>query len=116
MSSLCLVALSREIGEPSVQLGGDGCAETMATGIANGSVPCRIAAPAYRCASSRIKPPANAAPPLNPTRTTRRPVGATSEVGYRDPTTFRRLFQAHTGLTPAAYRQRFRTLPPAAGR
>ena len=25
----------------------------------------------------------------------------TIEVGYQDPTTFRRLFQAHTGLTPA---------------
>lgn len=32
----------------------------------------------------------------------------TFEVGYRDPATFRRLFQAHTGLTPAAYRRRFR--------
>ncbi len=31
----------------------------------------------------------------------------TFEVGYRDPTTFRRLFQTHTGLTPSAFRQRF---------
>lgn len=31
----------------------------------------------------------------------------TFQVGYRDSTTFRRLFQAHAGLTPAAYRQRF---------
>ena len=29
------------------------------------------------------------------------------EVGYEDPTFFRRLFKRQTGLTPAAYRRKF---------
>jgi transcriptional regulator GlxA family with amidase domain len=29
-------------------------------------------------------------------------------VGYRDPTSFRRIFRRLTGVTPARYRQRFR--------
>jgi YesN/AraC family two-component response regulator len=29
------------------------------------------------------------------------------EVGYEDPTFFRRLFKRTTGLTPAAYRRKF---------
>lgn len=35
------------------------------------------------------------------------------DVGYEDPTFFRRLFKRRTGVTPARYRQRFRSvLPP----
>jgi transcriptional regulator GlxA family with amidase domain len=33
-----------------------------------------------------------------------------SSVGYQDPTFFRRLFKRRTGVTPARYRQRFRTI------
>jgi len=32
------------------------------------------------------------------------------EVGYEDPTFFRRLFRRTTGLTPAAYRRKFATI------
>jgi transcriptional regulator GlxA family with amidase domain len=37
-------------------------------------------------------------------------------VGYEDPTFFRRLFKRKTGLTPAAYRRKFATIAPFAGR
>jgi transcriptional regulator GlxA family with amidase domain len=32
-------------------------------------------------------------------------------VGYDDPTFFRRLFKRRTGLTPAAYRRKFASIP-----
>ena len=32
------------------------------------------------------------------------------QVGYQDPTFFRRLFKRSTGVTPARYRQRFRAI------
>jgi len=38
------------------------------------------------------------------------------QVGYRDPTFFRRLFKRNTGVTPGRYRQRFRAIgDPSAG-
>lgn len=37
----------------------------------------------------------------------RRVADAMYEVGYTDPTSFRRLFAEHVGMTPAAYRSRF---------
>ncbi len=36
------------------------------------------------------------------------------QVGYEDPTFFRRLFRRATGLTPAAYRRRYARMAPAA--
>ena len=38
-------------------------------------------------------------------------VGA--DVGYEDPTFFRRLFKRRAGLTPAAYRRKFASMPAA---
>lgn len=38
------------------------------------------------------------------------------EVGYEDPTFFRRLFKRLTGLTPAAYRRKYASIGLAAGR
>ena len=35
-------------------------------------------------------------------------------VGYEDPAFFRRLFKRHTGITPARYRQRFKSVVPGA--
>jgi transcriptional regulator GlxA family with amidase domain len=37
------------------------------------------------------------------------------EVGYEDPAFFRRLFKRRTGITPARYRQRFRTMAAGGG-
>ena len=34
------------------------------------------------------------------------------QVGYQDPTFFRRLFKRMTGLTPAAYRRKVNTMLP----
>jgi YesN/AraC family two-component response regulator len=34
------------------------------------------------------------------------------EVGYEDPTFFRRLFKRTTGVTPAAYRKKFTPITP----
>ena len=36
-----------------------------------------------------------------------------AEVGYDDPTFFRRLFKRKAGLTPAAYRRKFRAIGEA---
>lgn len=48
--------------------------------------------------------------------TTDQPTDAVGQaVGYADPTSFRRLFKRRTGVTPARYRQRFRTLHRAHG-
>lgn len=46
--------------------------------------------------------------------TTREPVDSiTREVGYENPSSFRRLFKQNTGLSPSEYRQRFSLLIPA---
>jgi len=37
-----------------------------------------------------------------------------AEVGYEDPTFFRRLFRRTTGLTPAAYRRKYAPIVGAA--
>ncbi len=48
--------------------------------------------------------------------TTDEPVDAVAvAVGYQDPASFRRVFKRRTGVTPARYRQRFRTLLRAPG-
>jgi transcriptional regulator GlxA family with amidase domain len=38
-----------------------------------------------------------------------------TEVGYGDPTYFRRLFKRRTGITPARYRRKFSTIARLGG-
>lgn len=54
------------------------------TPASNGRVPYSTAVPAQRVGSASSRPPANAAPPLKPTRATGRPAGATPSSQVRN--------------------------------